>query len=583
MKKVSILCLCAVLIFGAVSAFAEIKNPDTYIGVDVNNVRTLDPAVVYDVSGGQKINNMYEKLIQFDGSATDKFVPQLAVEVPTVENGGISADGKTYTFTIREGVKCHGGEILTAEDVEYSLERHMIVDQVSGPSWMMLEALTGEGGTRDADGNIIPGIFEKIMNAVEVDGNKVILHLPQPYPPLMGILRGSWGAIYPKSWAIANGAWDGTLETAAKHNGPPLGEEILNEVANGSGPYKMKSWERSKQFIFERFDDYWGKKPALKNAIIKYVPEWTTRKLMLVNGDADYIVVQGDQYVVEMLEVEGLNHYTVPQLSVAAAMFNRNIVTEGNPYIGSGKLDGEGVPPDFFADANVRKAFLHAFNRQEFAEDVLLNISTVPTNPNVPGLPYAIDVPVYEFDLKKSEEYLKQAWDGQVWEKGFKMIIPVSPGRPRRQAAGLMLAENIASLNPKFQIETVPVEWATYLTEYRNDVYPLFIIGWAADYADPHNFLYTFLHSNGAYGRHMGYKNEEVDKLCAEGIATTDPAKRAEIYERLQQIWYEDAMGVTIYQDMLYRFYRDWVQGFVPNPMDSYASEWLYRLSKEEK
>jgi peptide/nickel transport system substrate-binding protein len=583
MKKISILFLCITVILGTAAAFAEIKNPDTYIGVDVNNVRTLDPAVVYDVSGGQKINNMYEKLIQFDGSATDKFVPQLAVEVPTVENGGISADGKTYTFTIREGVKCHGGEILTAEDVEYSIERHMIVDQVSGPSWMMLEALTGEGSTRDADGNIIPGIFEKIMDAVEVDGNKVILHLPKAYPPLLGILRGSWGAIYPKSWAIANGAWDGTLETAANYNNPPLGEEVLNEVANGSGPYKMKSWERSKQFIFERFNDYWGEKPALKNAIMKYVPEWTTRKLMLINGEADYIVVQGDQYVVEMLEVEGLKHYKVPQLSVAAAMFNRNIVTEGNPYIGSGKLDGEGVPPDFFSDANVRKAFLHAFNRQEFAEDVLLNISTVPTNPNVPGLPYAIDVPVYEFDLKKAEEYMKKAWDGQVWKKGFKMIIPVSPGRPRRQAAGLMLAENIASLNPKFQVETVPVEWATYLTEYRNDVYPLFIIGWAADYADPHNFLYTFLHSNGAYGRHMGYKNEEVDKLCAEGIGTTDPAKRTEIYERLQHIWYEDAMGVTIYQDTLYRFYRDWVQGFVANPMDSYAAEWLYRLSKEEK
>ena len=117
MKKVSIFFFCVVLVFGITSAYAEIKNPDTYIGLDVNNVQTIDPAVAYDVTSGQKVNNIYDKLIAFDGSSTEKFVPRLAVEVPTVANGGISADGKTYTFTIRKGVKFHGGEELTPEAV----------------------------------------------------------------------------------------------------------------------------------------------------------------------------------------------------------------------------------------------------------------------------------------------------------------------------------------------------------------------------------------------------------------------------------------------------------------------------------
>jgi peptide/nickel transport system substrate-binding protein len=581
MKKVSIVFFCIVFMLSITSVYAEVKNPDTFIKADYGTVPTLDPARVYDTTSSQRLNQIYEQLIRFKGSATDEFEPVLAVEVPTIENGGISADGKTYTFTIRKGVKTHGGEELTPEDVEYSYERNMVADPDGGPMWMMLEALTGEGSTRDGEGNIIPGIFEKIMNAVEVDGDKVILHLPMAYPPLMAILSQSWAAVFPKSWAVANGCWDGTLENAAKYNAPPPGHEPLQKIVNGSGPYKLKSWEPSKEFVFERNEDYWGPKPALKNAIVKYVPEWSTRKLMLINGDADYVQVDAT-YVPEMKGVEGIKTYEVALLDVNAAMFCQK-VSPNSTSIGSGKLDGEGIPPDFFSDINVRKAFMHAFDRELYREDVLQNIDIVPTNPNVQGLPYAIDVPVYEFDLEKAKEYLQKAWDGQVWEKGFKMIITHNTGNAKREGAALMLAENIESLNPKFQIEVQNVDWKDYLVKYRNFEYPIYIIGWGADYPDPHNFLYTYMHSAGVYGRFMAYSNPEVDQLCDDGIATTDPARRKEIYERLQNIWYEDAIGLCIYQTNLIRHYRDWVQGFVPHPMDTDAAEWLYRLSKEEK
>jgi len=470
---------------------------------------------------------------------------------------------------------------MTPADVEYSFERNMITDPDGGPMWMMLEALTGEGSTRDKDGKVIPGIFEKIVNAIEVQGDNVVLHLPKPYPPLMGILSKRWANVMPKSWAVANGAWDGKLENAEKFNNPAPNHEPLQRITNGTGPYTMKSWEPT-DFVFERFDGYWGEKPKLKTAIFKYVEEWSTRKLMLINGDIDYATVDST-YVPEMKDVPGLKIYKVPQLSATAAMFCQKVKPEGNTSIGSGKLDGEGIPPDFFSDINVRKAFMYAFDRATYANDVLQNIDTIPTNPNVPGLPYAIDAPVYEFDLKKAEEAMKKAWDGQVWEKGFKMTITHNTGNARREGAAQMLAENIMSLNPdKFKIEVQAVEWKDYLVNYRNFLYPIFIIGWGADYPDPHNFMYTFMHSQGVYGRYMAYSNAEVDKLCDEGIATTDPAKRKVIYERLQNLWYEEAIGLCLYQNNDTRHYRDWVQGFVPNAMDDDSAEWLYRLSKEE-
>ena len=188
MKKFVCFIGFTLLLFLVNGAVAEVKNPDTFVLADYRTVQTIDPSSSYDVAGSMRIWNMYETLIFFDGSSTETFIPLLASEVPTVENGGISADGKTYTFTIRNGVKFHEGEELTPEDVVYSFKRNMIVDQDGGPMWMLLEALTGQGATRDKDGKVIPGVFETIDKAVEARGDKVVFHLPKPYPPLMSIL-----------------------------------------------------------------------------------------------------------------------------------------------------------------------------------------------------------------------------------------------------------------------------------------------------------------------------------------------------------------------------------------------------------
>ena len=136
------------------------------------------------------------------------------------------------------------------------------------------------------------------------------------------------------------------------------------------------------------------------------------------------------------------------------------------------------------------------------------------------------------------------------------------------------------NLNPRFQIEVRNVEWKDYLVKYRNYRYPIFITGWVADYADPHNFLYTFMHSQGVYGRYIAYRNEAVDKLCEAGIATVEPKKRRQIYERLQDLWYEEALGILLYQQINVRAYRDYVHGFVPNPLLPDEWEDLKALSK---
>jgi peptide/nickel transport system substrate-binding protein len=79
----------------------------------------------------------------------------------------------------------------------------------------------------------------------------------------------------------------------------------------------------------------------------------------------------------------------------------------------------------------------------------------------------------------------------------------------------------------------------------------------------------------------MAYQNPEVDRLCEAGIANVDPDKRREVYHKLQDLWYSEAIANTIYQQIVVRAYRDWVKGYVPNAMLTDANEMLMDIWKE--
>ncbi len=552
--KVKLSCLLLTMMFLIMPLSANSAPKDTFVWANIGTIGTVDPCKAYDDASMEVIWNLYETLIWYDGANTEKFVPVLSTKVPTVENGGITDDGKKITFNIRKGVTFHNGNSLTPEDVEYSLERAMICDPNGGPMWMLLEALLGTGSTRK-DGKLKEGIVEKIAKAVEVDGDNIVIIMPAAYPPIMSIFVSSLCAIIDKDWAIKNGCWDGKYENAAKFSGPEDGKEPLAKIENGSGPYKLKEWVPSDRVVYERYEQYWGKKPSIKIAIRKYIPEWSTRKLMMQSGDLSVLPFQSSR-LAEMQEMKGISILETPQLFVTTAFFCQEIEKSGNPNIGSGKLDGEGIPPDFFKDINVRKAFQHCFDSALYKEEVTSGKGKILNAPLPVGLPFQKDVQGYDFDLKKAAEYMKKAWGGKVWEKGFKMTILHNTGNDMRQAAAHMIAENMMELNPKFDIEVSHVEWKDYWVRYRHHVYPIFIIGWFADFADPHNFLHTFMNSTGAYGQHMMFKNERIDQLTSDGIKEARVSERKKIYHELQDLWVKHALGINIIQPVGTRAYK---------------------------
>jgi len=376
-----------------------------------------------------------------------------------------------------------------------------------------------------------------------------------------------------KEFLVQNGDWDGTEATWKNFNNPATGSEKLATIASGTGPFKLDRWEKGSEIVLVRNDAFWGTKPAMAKAIYKVVEEWSTRKLLMLQGDVDAVEVNPGDYA-EMDKESGLTVFRDnPELGVRAFNFNQNINAQDNPYIYSGKLDGQGIPANFFSDRDLRIAFNHAWDQQTYLKDITAGHQADVVTPIVNGLPF-YDARMLSqrpaFDLAKAEQFFRKAWGGQVWANGFKMDMLYNTGNTTREQALRLLAENIMKVNPKFQLEVRGVEWPTLLNAQRQRQLTLFYIGWGADYPDPDNFVDPYMNSEtGTYALYASYKNAEADRLILQGRVETDQAKRQVIYQRLQQIWIDDVVGIVLGQPIVNRYFKDWVQGYYYHPMEN--------------
>jgi len=564
----------------AAPAVSEIKNPDTLVYATYGTIDSLDIVKAYDTASWTNMRQIYESLITYKGTSTDEYVPMLAEEIPTVANGGILEGGKVYRFKIKKGIKFHNGDIMTPEDVEYSFERSLVNDPDGGPVWIWTFLFLDEWSTRGDDGISVD--FADIDKAIEVDGDYVVFTLAKPFPPFLGVVAATWASVLNKSFVIENGGWDGTEATWKDFNDPAEDEEVLWDIACGTGPYMLERWEKGVELSVVRFDDYWGEKPAIRKGIYKVVEEWSTRKLMLLQGDADLATVDA-LYYPEMDKESGLTVYRdLPSLSVNGFGFNQSISDTDNPLIYSGKLDGEGIPADFFSDINIRQGFLSAWDQQTFTTDINNDTIMDPVTPVVAGLPFKdFSVKRPAFDKAKATDYFKKAFGGKIWENGFKLDLLFNTGNAVREAGSKLLAENVSSLNPKFKINVRGVEWSAYVDNIRKSNMPIFFIGWAPDYPDPDNYVQPYMHSEGHYASRCSYSNPVVDKLVEAAAISLDPKERERMYFELQQIWVDDAVGIMNTQALGRRYMKDWVKGHFFNPMQSSVYDLLPYLSKE--
>ncbi len=564
---------------------------------------TLDPHLAYDTTSVHVVAQVYETLLTHKREDPE-LVPQLATA------WDVAADSQVFTFTIRSGVTFHAGGTLEAHDVAYSFWRGLLQNQSNGPMWMLLEPLMGVYDIDDFPGDDFE-ICQAVQNAVTYDdGNgTVTFHTLDAYSPFLELLAGWFASVLDQEWMAANGGWGGSCANWRDYHDPPIEESILHDQVNGTGPFLFGHWT-AEEIELLRYNGYWRTEPAweegpvgpaaLEKVLFEVVADWETRRDMLINGEADIIsllqanLTEVEPYVwgvyegAEDRDPTLLNTVTgtlrlfkdLPQMSQSAGLFCYDL-DEGSPYIGSGELDGSGIPPDFFTDEHIRKAFNYAMDWSTVINDAYAGEALRSRGPIPKGmLGYSDAQPVYGFDLDLSEQEFQLAEIGDVWTDGFSVTLSYNEGNSARQRMAEVLAENLEAMNDRFHVELISLPWLDYLAARRDRLLPMYFVGWFEDYHHPHNWVFPFLHSEGTY-RDQSFPQtlaDLFDDKVEDCHDLADPVVAQTCYEELQNISYEHAAAVWGAQPLARHYERTEVRGYYFPPTLPYY--YYYNLSK---
>lgn len=236
-------------------ALADTPKDALVMAWQFDDIISLDPAEIFELSGAEYGAQVYERLISYDVNDVSKILPGLA------ESWEVSGDGKTYTFKIRDGVEFHSGNALTAEDAAYSLRRAVKLNK--SPAFI----LTQFGFTKD-------NVDQKVR---ATDARTLVMETDQAYAPTF--------VLYCLTAGVAS-IVDSKLVQQNEKDGD-FGTNWLKTNSAGSGPFKLRQWKASEMLMLDAYPGYWQGGPAMKRVIIRHIPEPATQRLLLEKGDVD--------------------------------------------------------------------------------------------------------------------------------------------------------------------------------------------------------------------------------------------------------------------------------------------------------
>jgi len=649
-------------------------DPKHLIVDTIGEPESLDPAWAYDTASAELIMNVYETLVAFDVDYTrgpyeagrmDQFAPKLATgwSYQTI-NEYDPVSGSTYLrrfifnlrFTNASGqpIRFHNGDALTAEDVEYSFERWMVQDRSGGPTWMIYRPLLNTYGSVPPSGpGGDPNWGIRIDRAVQRNSTSVWFNFVTTFPEVtfLQIISQAWASVVDRAWCIASGDLDISQVVGGWANWAYIYNRWNNPAASsiggkmmGTGPYEFVYWNLSDSWQIKRFGNYWDVWPArvrwntderiggyLDQVTWCVITGWTTRRDRFLAGDSDLTVVPRcyrDQVLGQSVAGEKVKcFYPFDTLALDAFFFTLNI-NPASPYMGvAGGLppstfSQSGIPPDIFSDRNVRLGIAYIFDYQGWLEDAYLGEGWQPSDYIVSWLSY--DNPAqqaYSYNVTLARQCLQAAWGGDLWQNGMRFTIVYNVGNKPRQTAAEMLRDQLNAINAQFRVYVIGVSWGSeYLSRLVSGQLPIFLIGWLADFPDPHNFAFPFAHSLGTFAAYQGYNNPVVDALIDAGTQMADDATpypipgeqkwldvpnprrritnatgtfgfnnwpstpytnlaqwlanppdtrwpKRSIYYALQSIYYDDVPSVPLVQALGRHFEQQWVRGWYYNPI----------------
>lgn len=439
-------------------------------------------------------------------------LPGLLAEVPTLDNGGISPDFKTYTLKLRPDLVWDDGSPVTAEDFVYTR------DWITNP----------ENNSYATHG------WERVESIdVSDDGLTAVVTLTEPYVFWMSEAVIGMG-IVPKDAMERLGSRD-------EYNNAPV----------GNGPFKFVEWVRGDHITFERNDTYFRGPAYLDRVIVRFIPDQNAFVAQGIAGDYDI----------------GLGHIeaSIPDLEAAD---NLQIVTTDWPFLERillsqtvpGELD---TPHPILTDINVRKALAFCIDKQTIVDSLFYGVNPIGVNQVQGTRWFNENLEPYPYDPEEAVRLLEESgWmdtdgDGIREKDGQRLSLTYSTtaGASTRESIQAIVQQNAADVGIELVIENYPPP--TFFGGFEG-----ILFGRKYELGQHANGIFSFDPNLGSWwhsdsiptadnpfgNNATGWSDPQVDELLDEFNAGVEPARGEEILDEVQQIVYDNYPWIPLYQ-----------------------------------
>ncbi len=518
---------------------------------------TFDPADAYNYFSVNMLQNTMSTLLTYSQSGDGSLVPMLLTEVPTVANGGISADQRNYTLHLRPGATFEDGTVIDATAVKYTIDRALRhkSDPITGetrvpvPSFL-LDPLWGASAyltafdswtkqktnlTRQAALDDTWAAFRSGPNAaVEVVNETTVkIHMGRVWSPLPLLL--AFTGVAPTNWRVF-----------------PMDRFVPTEIS-ASGPYRFAKFVSGERAELERNPRFFGTPAAMSRVVIKFYANSPALALAIERGEVDVAY--------RNLDPEDYNRFAANP-GLRAQQGSSSVIR----YLVFNANSGQ-TPTPKFVTANLRRALAYAVDRNRIVQTVFLN-STQPLYSLIPrGMFGHTDVfqTRYPRNIATAQALLTQAGYSTSNKLTFTLwYTPARYGSTESDVAQLLKQawEETGMITVNLNTQ----EWGTYRVSFRNGAFEIFMLGWFPDYLDADNYVYPFLHaaSGGTASFGSWYTNATLDPIielqAQQGVASPE---RNQTLGRIQNSLADDVPYLPLWQTTQQVVYRPGVSGVV--------------------
>lgn len=500
MRRLILLVLPALLSCGGGSESSAPQRKTLIDSRDTYDPRSMDPALSTDVPTGRAVAYIFDGLTRFTPDA--KVVPGLA------RSWAVTADGLTYTFLLRSGVKFHDGSPFTAKNVVSTFQRVLDPKTKGGRGWPLFPIK----GAEDYAG----GKSQSITGLAAPNDTTVVITLKEPL------------AIFPKLLAMP------VTSIVPQNAGAELGQKPI-----GTGPWKFVEWKHDDFIRFARNPDYFDGPPKSDSLMARIIPEMSTATAEFEAGNVDVLSVPDETGKSWLTDPAKKN---LLQSAPALRFWYVAINTTRGPL----------------SDVRVRQALNHAVNVPTILSAVMAGRGAVANGVIPPSLAgYDAARKPYAYDPARAKQLLTEA--GYPNGIDLELWSATTDQSPRLAQA---IQANLAEAGIRAKI--VQRDASSVREAARKGASDLYVKEWWADYPDAENFLFPLLHSKnkGPGGNVSFYSNKRFDSLIDQAHAEQVEDRRNALYSQADQLQFQDAPMIYLF------FYKDmyavqpWIRGF---------------------